>query len=204
MQNKSLKDSKERVVTLAEFLSMLEVNHSFAKKILLEFKKVYDNEEIKEKFPKIKLVYTELIVVYINKIISDLRHDYYSIGKLKFLLKEKEDVVVIIKKIELENKEIINKIRDNRSRVVAHGDYEVHTYSKKEKERRIKAHQDTLRNSGKDVLSHEECSRGLFLKSEDTTFELYTPDDLNDDLEKITKLLDDVDLVRREAQRHII
>ncbi len=166
-------------------ITILQSNCEFVEKILLEFEAVYGNTKIQEELPNIKSVYTELIIVYLSKIVSSLWSDHHSLEKFKGTSSEPlDDMIDGIKSC---HERLIKKISDNRNKRVAHTDQEKHSYSPKEKSKWISSIQDSFKDSGKEVPSSEVVSE--YVCSQDAEFESIKPDDLYEDLGQIKQLL---------------
>lgn len=173
-------------------ITILQSNLEFVEKILLEFEAVYCNTKIQEELPNIKSVYAELIIVYLSKMVSSLRSDHHSLGKFKGISSEPLDDM--INGIKSCHERLIKNISDNRSKRVAHTDQEKHSYSPREKSKRISGIKDSFKNSGKDVPSDEVVSG--YVCPQDAHFERITPDDLYDDLGQIKQLLCSIGIFR--------
>jgi len=150
----------------------------FTKRLVFDFERIFNNDEIKKNVSTIEDAYVHLIFINFSKIFSESKNETFSLDKFKNVIDKK--TVSAIDTLKNDYKDIISKMVNNRHNFGAHlgKDFTRLLFSDKEVERRKKNFK----------FSYGIDFDKLKAKSKDQ--ERYTATDIFEDLPKIKELLD--------------
>jgi hypothetical protein len=150
---------------------------------LKDFHKANDDSELRKKLPYVTWVYTQHIVILLQKIFSKAPRDAFRLQRLKEL--KNRGISKRIDNLESSHKQLIRKVNTNRNRLIAHTDKNFHQilFSKAEVDRM--------------ETKFETPYPTLRAKSRDN--ERYMPADMSADTDEILEILGELDIILDEA-----
>ncbi len=185
---------------------ILDLGETISEKITDFTDRIYNNPKIKREFYNIDFVYMHSIILDLAKMVGLTGSDKSGLKELGKICDDSE-IKKMINDFENSNVNILNKIKSNRSRIIAHVDISDRSsyfnmgFSELEIDNKIKDHIN-YSNITKQIPD-ESLIQGLKkLKSESTSEERYSPTDFYNDIPKFKKLIDEIKLIVDTANKY--